>query len=162
MESFIFFRSKKVNYIHNLIKSKDQPITAFDVNFTEGEFIAKEVVNTTMVYVDLQRILPEFTLDKDGFLRRLYGVAGFSNISISSPGDFSKRFYLLGAKPDEVKDFFSKTVVHFLESNPYFHIESNGNSLLVFGKERSASVQEITNLIDFSGRLYQVIENEQS
>jgi len=115
-----------------------------------------------MVYVDLQRILPEFTLDKDGFLRRLYGVAGFSNISISSPGDFSKRFYLLGAKPDEVKDFFSKTVVHFFESNPYFHIESNGNSLLVFGKERSASVQEITNLIDFSGRLYQVIENEQS
>jgi carbonic anhydrase len=162
LESFIFFRSKKVNYIHNLIKSKDQPITAFDVNFTEGEFIAKEVVNTTMVYVDLQRILPEFTLDKDGFLRRLYGVAGFSNISISSPGDFSKRFYLLGAKPDEVKDFFSKTVVHFFESNPYFHIESNGNSLLVFGKERSASVQEITNLIDFSGRLYQVIENEQS
>ncbi len=162
LESFIFFRSKKVNYIHNLIISKDQPITAFDINFTEGEFIAKEVVNTTMVHIDLQRILPEFTLDKDGFLRRLYGVAGFSNINISSPGDFSKRFYLLGAQPDDVKNFFSKTIVHFFESNPYFHIESNGKSLLIFGKERSASVQEITNLIGFSSRLYQVIEDEHS
>jgi MFS superfamily sulfate permease-like transporter len=162
LESFIFFRSKKVNYIHNLVKSKQEPITAFDVNFSEGEFIAKEVVNTTMVHINLKHALPIFTLDKEGFLQRLYGVAGFTNISISSPGDFSKRFYLLGEKPNEVRAFFNKTIIHFFESNPYFHIESNGKSLLIFGKERSASIHEITRLIDFSSRLFQVVENDHS
>ncbi len=161
LESFIFFRSKHLNYIHNLIQSKHDPITAFDVNFSEGEFIAKEVVNTTMVHISMQRQLPVFTLDKDGFLLRLYGVAGFKNISISSPGDFSKRFYLLGENPKDVKAFFNKTVVHFFESNPHFHIESNGKNLLVFGKERTASIQEITKIINFASRLYQVIQNEQ-
>ena len=84
-------------------------------------------------------------------------MAGFKDIQIESHSYFSKRFYLLGENEDEVKAFFNNDITHFFESNPYYHIESNGKDLLVFGRERLASLKEIKALFDFGKRLKQVI-----
>jgi hypothetical protein len=46
---------------------------------------------------------------------------------------------------------------YFFESNPYYHIESNGNALLIIGKERLASIKEIKALFDFGKRLKSTI-----
>jgi len=43
--------------------------------------------------------------------------------------------------------------VLFFESNPYYHVESNGTSVLVYSKERIAGVKEIKSLHDFGKRL---------
>jgi predicted nucleotidyltransferase len=128
----------------------------FDIEFTEGEFIAKEVVRTTMLHIKIPQA-PIFTLDKEGFLQKVYGLAGFEDIHIENHKDFSKRFYLLGDDENAVKKFFNDELVHFFESNPYFHIESNGNSLLIFDKERLASIREIKGLLDFGKRLQMIL-----
>jgi len=90
---------------------------------------------------------------REGELERVYSLAVYKDIPIQNNSDFSKRFYLLGNDPETVKEVFINDLVHFFETNPYYHVESNGCSLIVFSKERMASVKEIKALLDFSKRL---------
>ena len=157
LENFMFFKTKQIDHIYNKISSKNESLNLFDIEFSEGEFIAKEVVRTTMLHIKLEDEIATFTLDREGFLERIYAFAGYKDIPIQNHSDFSKRFYLLGDDADAVKKFFTDELVHFFESNPYYHVESNGCSLLVFGKERLASVKEIKGLLDFGKRLKNVV-----
>jgi hypothetical protein len=111
-----------------------------------------------MLHINLKKSIPEFTLDREGFLEKVYAIAGFKDIPILNHADFSKRFYLLGDNEAEIIRFFNDDITRFFESNPYYHIESKGESLLVFGKERLASAKEIKALFDFGKRLNGVID----
>jgi hypothetical protein len=48
-------------------------------------------------------------------------------------------------------------MVLFLESHPYYHIESNGSSLLILKKERLLGVQEIKRMIYFGQQLHALV-----
>ncbi len=158
LNHFLFFNTKSINHIYNQLSYKNNAINLFDIEFSEGEFIAKEVVRSTMLHIHLDCAIPEFTLDREGFLEKVYAFAGFKDIPIQNHSDFSKRFYLLGDNEEAICAFFNDDLVHFFESNPYYHIESNGESLLIFGKERLASVKEIKALFDFGKRLKDVVD----
>lgn len=157
LNNFSFFRTKQINHIYNELSQIDETIKLFDIEFSEGEFIAKEVVRSTMLHINLNISLPEFTLDREGFLEKVSAFAGFKDIPIENHEDFSKRFYLMGENVAEISKFFDDDVTHFFESNPYYHVESNERALLIFGKERLASVKEIKALFDFGKRLKNVI-----
>lgn len=153
LESFLFFRTKKIEYTHNKLTRKDNNFSLFDISFSEGEFIAKEVVRTTMLHIKLPKKTPRFTLIKEGLLERFYALAGQRDINIPNQKEFSNRFYLSGENSLEIQAFFTENLVRFFESNPYYHVESNGDALLVFNKERIASIKEIKQLLDFGSRL---------
>ena len=157
LDKFLFFRTKQINHIYNQLSNRSNSITLFDIEFSEGEFIAKEVVRTTMLYIKLGKNIPEFTLDREGFLEKVYAFAGFRDIQITNNNDFSKHFHLLGEDEEAIKSFFDNEITHFFESNPYYHIESNGSAILVFEKERMASIKEIKALFDFGKRLHNTI-----
>jgi MFS superfamily sulfate permease-like transporter len=159
LDSFSFFNTKHINHIYNELSDKDSAINLFDVEFSEGTYIAKEDIRFTMLYVNLNREIPKFTLDREGFLEKVSAFAGFKDINIENHDDFSKRFYLLGDNQKGITKFFNDDITHFFESNPYYHVESNGNGLLIFGKERLASVKEIKALFDFGKRLKAVVNS---
>lgn len=159
LNTFQFFKTKQINHIYNELSYDGSAISLFDIEFSEGEFIAKEVVRTTMIHIDLDRPIPEFTLNREGFLEKVSAFAGFKDILIENHDDFSKRFYLLGDNEAGIAKFFDDDITHFFESNSYYHVESNGSSLLIFGRERLASVKEIKALFDFGKRLKQVISS---
>lgn len=158
LDSFRYFQTKKIESIYNRLFNTENTFRLFDINYSEGEFIAKEKVRTTMLHIKLNHEIPEFTLDREGFLERVYAFAGFKDIPIENHSDFSKRFYLLGEDEAAIKRFFDDDLVHFFESNPYYHVESNGTGLLVFSKERLAGVKEIKALYDFGKRLREVVK----
>jgi len=160
LNSFSFFGTKHINHIYNKLSDKDGAITLFDIEFSEGEFIAKEEIRKSMLYIDLQFEIAEFTLDKEGFLEKVSAFAGYKDIPIENHDDFSNRFYLLGSNEVSIAEFFNDDITHFFESNPYYHVESNGNALLIFGKERLASIKEIKALFDYGKRLKQVISSK--
>lgn len=159
LDSFLFFKTKSITAVYNRLFNSENTFTIFDINYSEGEFIAKENVRTTMLHIKLNHVLPQFTLDREGFLEKVYAFAGFKDIPIENHSDFSKRFYLLGENPEQIKYFFNDEIVHFFESNPYYHVESNGTCLLIFSKERIAGTKEIKGLYDFGKRLRKVVEN---
>ncbi len=157
LNNFLFFETKHINHIYNKLSHEDKDIKLFDIEFSEGEFIAKEVIRTTMLHINLNFNIPEFTLDREGFLEKVSALAGFKDINIQNHDDFSGRFHLLGDNETAIAKFFNDDITHFFESNPYYHVESNGTSLLVFGKERLASIKEIKVLFDFGKRLKNVL-----
>ena len=157
LDSFLYFSTKQIESVYNRLFNTENTYKLFDINYSEGEFIAKENVKTTMLHIKLDHEIPDFTLDREGFLERVYAFAGFKDIPIENHTDFSKRFYLLSNNPAEIKAFFTDDLVHFFESNPYYHVESNGTCLLVFSKERIAGVKEIKALYDFGKRLRDVV-----
>tara|TARA_B110000902_G_scaffold86278_1_gene102392 strand:- start:1482 stop:3677 length:2196 start_codon:yes stop_codon:yes gene_type:complete len=159
LENFIYFKTKKIEHTFNELKEKNSQYQSFDITFSEGEFIAKEVVRTTMLYIKVSKKIPAFTLDKEGLMERLYALAGYEDIDFDSHIDFSNRFYLRGENPEEIKAFFTSELVRFFESNPYYHIESNKEGVLICNKERIASIKEIKGLLDFGVRLNKVINN---
>ena len=63
---------------------------------------------------------------------------------------------------EEIKTLFTDELILFLESNPYYHIESNGSSLLILKKERLLSVQEIKAMIFFGKQLCLLVQQHQT
>jgi carbonic anhydrase len=153
LKDFIFFKTRKIPYIYNTVSDELNVYKVFDVEFTEGEFIAREVVKTTLLHINFQHTFPVFTLDKEGLLDFVYGLAGFKDIKIENHPDFNKRFYLSGENQIEIQLLFTDELILFLESNPYYHIESNGSSLIILKKERLLSVQEIKAMLYFGKQL---------
>ncbi|WP_340064075.1 SulP family inorganic anion transporter [Ascidiimonas aurantiaca] len=158
LDNFLFFDTKTANHIYNELKNNDHTMRVFDIEYSEGIWIAKEVVHTTMMYIELNTAIPTFTLNREGLMEKVSHWAGYSDINIQEYPDFSSRFYLYSETPENVKSFFTNQLILFFESNPYYHIESNGKGFLVKGKERLFGTREIKNLIDFGIRLHALIK----
>jgi hypothetical protein len=161
LHDFVFFKTKKINYLNNSIYDPQFIFRISDTEFSEGEFIARTLVRTTILIIKLEKEIPKFTLDKEGLLEFIYKFSGFKDILIHGHPDFSKRFFLLGENPEKIRVLFTDDLVLFLESNPYYHIECNGSSLLVMRKKRLASIKEIKALLDYGIRLEKVISKIQ-
>jgi MFS superfamily sulfate permease-like transporter len=157
LENFIYFKTKKIEHIFNQLSAKKDPCRLFDITFSEGEFIAKEVVRSTMLFIKTSKTLPAFTLDREGLLERLYVLAGYKDIDIKNHADFSKRFYLRGENTESIRTLFTDELIRFFESNAYYHIESSKSGVLIFSKERVASIKEIKALLDFGIRLNKIL-----
>ena len=157
LNKFIFFRTRKVPFFYNSLYDETITFHLFDIEFSEGEFIAREVVKTTILHIKLKRPIPVFTLDKEGLLDFIYGMAGFKDIQLENHPDFNKRFFLSGEDQDAIQNLFSNELILFLESNPYYHIETNGDSILILKKERLLSVKEIKAMIYFGKQLNQLL-----
>lgn len=161
LSNFVFFRTREIPYLYNTLLDEKNRYELFDVEFTEGAFIAREVVKTTVMHIKLNCEIPVFTLDKEGLLDFKYGLAGFRDMEIANHPDFNRRFYLSGENTEAIHSMFSDDLILFLESHPYYHIESNGSSLLILKKERLLSVQEIKALLYFGQQLYGLVQKGQ-
>jgi hypothetical protein len=161
LNDFVFFRTREIRYLYNRLTDDQNGSSVFDLEFTEGAFIAREVIKTTLMHITLNEPIPVFTLDREGLLQLLYGLAGFEDISIDNHPDFNRRFYLSGADSNAIKALFTDELVLFLESHPYYHVESNGRSLLILKKERLLGVQEIKRLIYFGQLLHNLLQSSE-
>ena len=155
LPNFGYFKTRQITKISNALSNEQ--CTLFDIEFSEGELIAKQNVKATMLYIELKNIIPQFTLDREGIFEYIIHFAGFKDIDIEEHPDFSKRFYLSGKNEEKIRKFFSDELILFFESNKYYHIESNEKGLLILGNERLAGVKEIKALADFGLRLKQHI-----
>ncbi len=160
LRNFIFFRTRQIPFLYNTLSDKDGQFKVFDVDFTEGAFIAREEVKTTVMYIQLDQKIPVFVLDKEGLLDFIYGLAGFKDIDINNHPDFNRRFFLSGEDKKAIQNKFTDELVLFFESNPYYHVESNGEALMIFKKERLLSVQEIKGMIYFGKQLAQLVQRK--
>lgn len=157
IQDFGYFKTRQISKVSNILSNGD--CSLFDIEFSEGELIAKQIIKGTMMYIDIKKYTPEFTLDKEGIFEYIYHFAGFKDIDINNHSDFSKRFYLSGKNETEIKFFFTDELILFFESNKYYHIEGNNKGLLIIGRERLAGVKEIKILADFGVRLKKTICN---
>ncbi|MFD2567435.1 SulP family inorganic anion transporter [Pseudotenacibaculum haliotis] len=155
LPEFGYFKTKQIDKVSNILTNSQ--CTLFDIVYSEGELIAKQKIKATMLYIELDTLIPEFTLDREGIFEYIIHFAGFKDINMEAHPDFSKRFYLSGKNEEKIREFFNDELILFFESNKYYHIESNERGLLIIGNERLAGVKEIKAMADFGIRLTQII-----
>jgi MFS superfamily sulfate permease-like transporter len=158
LEQFFYFKTKWINYRYNNLESKNKDFLLFDLSYSEGAFIAKEDLRSTFLQIKVHQKMPVFTLDKENFMTAILQLSGLQDIDFKKHPDFSKRFYLSGEDVKSIRSFFTDELIFFFESHPAYYLESNGDSILIRGRERLASIQEIKQMLAFAEELLKILE----
>jgi len=145
----LYFKNKRIKRVYNMCSNENSGFRVFDVDFSEGEFIAKEDIRATVMLISSGKEIPQFRLDREGLIEKIYHLAGYDDIDLIDHPKFSKRFYLKGENSKAIREFFSDDLVGFLEKNITYHIESNSKEVLIVHHQRLASVPELEQMMLF-------------
>lgn len=166
LQDFDFFETRPLEYKENAISGTfpdcdDINWEISDITFDEGALSAKEVFHTTVEVIHLNKEIPEFVLEQEGFFDKIFdrvmAFRGQTDVDFVDYPEFSKRFRLRG-DAEELGSFFTQPVIEFLKLKDVYHIESNGSSLLIFRSLRVARTEDIKQMIDFSEDFVKLIE----
>ena len=159
LRNFRFFDSRPIEMKSNSLQGLDANNNAHweiaDIVFDEGALLALEVYQTTVQVVKLPSSIPKFIIDKEGLFDKMFDrVKVFSgsnpDIDFKKFPKFSGKFLLSGENEKEIKSFFTKELIEFLEQNEIHHIESNGEALMIFKYLHIAKTDEVTNMLNFA------------
>ncbi|MGB0369410.1 MAG: SulP family inorganic anion transporter, partial [Flavobacteriales bacterium] len=161
-EPFHLLRHKTVDKVYNKISGviKNQTIQIEDVDFHEGEFQTKVSHQSTVAVIEIENTIPLFTVEKEHILDKLAALAGYDDIDFKRFKRFSDAYRLKGQNEAEIRDFFTPELIKYLEKDLPYRLESSGNRLLIFGKERLMNEAEVLKLIAFAVGLCSAIKGE--
>lgn len=163
--SFDFFKIRPIESKFNVITG-DCPVAKADweisdIVFDEGAMLSKEVYKTTVQVLHLPFEIPTFKIEQEGLfdklVERVRSMQGLKDINFDNYPVFSKSIRLISDEPEKMNDLFTPKLISFLESEEIYHIESNGNSLMVFKALKFANTGEIKNMIRFSNELVKLM-----
>ena len=161
LKEFHFFEirpiERKSNCVKGVFKEFDLSWEVSDVTFNEGEAFSAETFNTTLMILKLNKEIPVFTMEKEGLFEKLFdrvmALTGYKDIDFKMYPDFSNKFLITGKEEAEIRLFFTDERIRFFENNQIYHIESNGDAIMVFDKIKLARTDETLSLIDYGKKL---------
>jgi MFS superfamily sulfate permease-like transporter len=163
LDYFDFFRVHPIEYRDTVVKGAyeigddDVEFMLCDVTFDEGALIP-EVYHTTVQVLHLPFEIPELVMEKEGLLERALELAGVHDIDFRENPGFSRKYALKGPNEEAIRKFMSPALLEFFEQEPVYHLESNGDEIVVFKTlMRRATVAEIEAMLDFSERLARLL-----
>lgn len=123
-----------------------------------NEIVIDTDIETTSIDTKLQTVLlpfgqdkiPKFTLELEGYIDKIKAFAGFNDINFDGYPVFSDKFLLKGPDEHTVRSLFSSELIEHLESNPKYHVESNGSSIIVYPFDETSDIFSINELIEFT------------
>lgn len=159
--SFPFFESRSIEYRRNVLKgnfSGHYPFEICDVAFDEGVYLAREEYHTTILYIKLDFKIPPFILEKEVLFDKIMEMAGYQEINYQLFTEYSGKFVIKGITEASLEVFLTKELIAFLENESIYHLESNGEALVVFKHLRLATPKEILDMVYFSEKLLEIIK----
>ncbi len=93
--------------------------------------------------------IPVFILEKEGFMEKVTDLATRSDIDFDSHPVFSDKFVLKGPDEDAIKGFFHPGIIRKVEKYPHFHMESNGEAIILYRLDKAKDDDSITELVRF-------------
>jgi carbonic anhydrase len=162
LQAFDFFKTRPIEYKNNVISGSYQDCEVdweiADITFDEGAGVSIEIFHTTIQLIKLPIHVPEFSLSREVLIDKVKGFANrASAIQIPNHNAFSKTYRIEGKNEEEILDFFSTDFMNFLLKYEVFHLESNGESLLIFDKARVSNTDHIKRMLNFSANLLEVL-----
>ena len=152
------YQTTSVERVYNLIEGPKKRLSLCDIHYSEGAFIAKENIQTTLLRVQLDKEIPVFSFDRELLLEKLSHLAGIHDIDFPEYPEFSHDFYVQGNDPQKVRAFFDDKMVSFFSAYGFYHIMSNGKELLVRQFLRPATPAEAAAMIEFGLALKEKID----
>lgn len=156
-KKFLFSRSGSVQHLLNVIKGETSSIHFQYAEIDFDDDITTKSSSEVFPSVLISHVAPQFTLEKEGFFDKIAGIAGYEDIDFENHPVFSDTFLLRGNHENEIRNFFTSELIQYLEEHPAYHVESNGEQIIIYGFDRSLSTQNSQDLLQFSAGLIQVI-----
>ena len=161
LKKFHYFEIRPIERKYNCLKGtfKDSNVSweIADVTFNEGNAFTAETFNTTLMILNLNKKLPTFTMEKEGVLGNIFdrvmAFTGYKDIDFEMYPNFSKKFLLMGENESEIRSFFTDEIIQFFENHQIYHLESNGESLVIFDKIKLARTDETIAFIEYGKEL---------
>ena len=161
LKKFHYFEIRPIERKYNCLKGtfKDSNVSweIADVTFNEGNAFTAETFNTTLMILNLNKNLPTFTMEKEGVLGNIFdrvmAFTGYKDIDFEMYPNFSKKFLLMGENESEIRSFFTDEIIQFFENHQIYHLESNGESLVIFDKIKLARTDETIAFIEYGKEL---------
>jgi hypothetical protein len=169
LKKFHFFEirpiERKYNCLHGTYDKLNVSWEIADVTFNEGQAFTAETFNTTMMTIHLNKNIPVFTMEKEGVLEKLFdrvmAFTGYKDIDFTMYPDFSNKFLLMGNDEEKIRSFFTDEIIRFFENQQIYHIESNGEALIIFDKIKLARTDETIAFIDYGKALATVLNKNE-
>lgn len=166
LKNFHFFEirpiERKLNCLKGSYKDLDISWEIADVTFSEGAAFTAETFNTTLMILRLNRKIPIFTMEKEGVLEHIFdrvmAFTGYKDIDFEMYPDFSKKFLIMGNKESEIRSFFTDEIIRFFENHQIYHLESNGEALVIFDKIKLARTDETVAFINYGRELATLLD----
>jgi len=166
LKKFHFFEIRPIERKYNCLKgnfeSLDVSWEIADITFNEGGAFTAETFNTTMMVLQLNKKIPIFTMEKEGVLEKIFDrvmtYTGYKDIDFEMYPDFSKKFLIMGNKESEIRSFFTDDVIRFFEDHQIYHLESNGEALVIFNKIKLARTDETIAFIEYAKELASLLK----
>ena len=169
LKKFHFFEIRPIERKYNCLKGTFEDLNISweisDITFNEGKAFTAETFNTTIMILKLNQKIPIFSMEKEGVLGKIFdkvmAFTGYKDIDFEMYPDFSNKFLLKGNNESEIRSFFKDEIIRFFENNHIYHLESNGESLIIFDKIKLARTDETIEFIKYGEELARVL-NEKS
>ncbi|NNL32976.1 MAG: SulP family inorganic anion transporter, partial [Flavobacteriaceae bacterium] len=166
LKKFHFFEirpiERKSNCLKGIFKDSDISWEIADVTFSEGGAFTAETFNMTLMVLKLNKKIPVFTMEKEGVLEKIFdrvmAYTGYKDIDFEMYPDFSRKFLIMGNKESEIRSFFTDEVIRFFENHQIYHLESNGEALIIFDKIKLARTDETIAFIDYGKELTTLLD----
>lgn len=165
LKKFNFFEirpiERKSNCLKGTFKGLDVPWEITDVTFSDGAAFTAETFNMTLIVLKLNKKIPVFTMEKEGVFEKIFdrvmAYTGYKDIDFEKYPDFSKKFLIMGNNETEIRSFFTNEIIRFFERHQIYHLESNGEALVIFDKIKLARTDETVAFIDYGKELTAII-----
>lgn len=165
LKKFHFFEirpiERKSNTVKGAFKELNMSWEISDVTFNEGDAFSAETFNTTLMVLKLNKEIPVFTMEKEGLFEKIFdrvmALTGFKDIDFEMYPDFSKRFLITGKDEAKIREFFTDELIRFFENHQIYHIESNGEAIIIFNKIKLARTDETIALINYTNDLVKLL-----
>ena len=166
LKKFHFFEIRPIERKSNCLKGQFEDLNISweiaDVNFSEGGAFTAETFNTTLIVLKLNKKIPVFTMEKEGVFEKIFdrvmAYTGYKDIDFDMYPNFSKKFLITGNKEAEIRAFFTDKVIRFFENHQIYHLESNGEALIIFDKIKLARTDETVKFIDYGRELAKLLD----
>lgn len=166
LTNFHFFEirpiERKYNCLQGEFKDLDVVWEVVDVAFNEGQAFTAETFHTTLMVLKLNQKIPVFSMEKERAFEKIFdrvmAFTGYKDIDFKMYPDFSKKFLLMGKNESEIRSFFTNEFIQFFENHQIYHLESNGEAIVIFDKIRLARIDETIGLIDYGRELATLLD----
>ena len=161
LKKFHFFEIRPIERKSNCLRGSFKDLEVYweisDVTFSDGAAFSAETFYTTVMVLKLNKKMPVFAMEKEGLFEKIFdrviALTGHKDIDFEMYPNFSKKFLITGTNEAEIRSFFTKELIHFFENKQIYHLESNGEALLIFDKIKLARTDETITLINYSKAL---------
>ena len=170
LKNFHFFEVRPIERKSNCLKGKFKDIGVSweiaDVTFNEGNAFTAETFTTTLMVLRLNEKIPVFSMEKEGMVEKLFdrvmAFTGHKDIDFDMYPNFSKKFLVMGKNELDIRSLFSEEIVRFFEEHQIYHLESNGEALVIFDKIKLARTDETIAFIDYGMELARLLNRQPS